>query len=241
MKNIVGASIIACGLVCFGYYSSKMHNSPKELIEVRGLSEKVVKADLGEMGITIISKNVNLEALYKKRMSDKEKVLAFLKEAGISDSEIIGVSTNTIEHDGENKRRFEPNDQTVDKEKYFKADDTINIRTKALNKIDKIKADIIKLSSDGVLVSYDYSYKLTNFLDIKLSMMNEASENAKKTAEVFVKPHNIQIGDVAYLRQGEISIRAEEENENVENWNSKETKSINKKLRLVVRAGFKKR
>jgi hypothetical protein len=129
---------------------------------------------------------------------------------------------------------------TVKKRKYFKADDKLCVHTSDFDKIDKIKGDIIKLSSDGVFVTCKYAYQLTNFADIKMQMMREASENARKNAEAFIEPHNQSIGKVAYLKQGEITIRAENEAEDTNQWDTKEKTSIYKKLRLVVRAGFLK-
>jgi hypothetical protein len=73
-----------------------------------------------------------------------------------------------------------------------------------------------------------------------MEMMREASENAKKNAEAFIAPYGQRINKVAYLRQGEITIRSADETESEESWNSKESTSLHKKLRLVIRAGFTK-
>jgi hypothetical protein len=71
-------------------------------------------------------------------------------------------------------------------------------------------------------------------------MMREASENARKSAEAFIAPHNKGLGKVIYLKQGEITVRAENEAEDTDRWDTKEKTSVYKKLRLVVRAGFTK-
>jgi hypothetical protein len=237
--SYISASIIACGLIGFGYFSSKNIKSTSELIEVKGLSEKVVRADIGEMVITIINNNDDLEKMYKKRVADKDKVIGFLKSQGITDEEIVNSSMDVLECE-EDFTSSSSREIIAKKHKYFKSEDKINICTKDIGKVQKIKEGITKLSSEGVFIKYSYSYPLTNFSDIKMEMMQEASENAKKNAEAFIKPHKQKLGKVIYLRQGEITIRGEDENEGVESWNSKESTSINKKLRLVIRAGFAK-
>ncbi|MDR1982704.1 MAG: SIMPL domain-containing protein [Holosporaceae bacterium] len=236
---ISASIIIACGLVGFGYFSSKNIKASSELVEVKGLSEKVVRANIGEMTVIISNSDDNFEKLYKKRISDKDKVIGFLKSQGITEEEIINSSMDASEYEEENKT-ISSGVTTVKKHKYFKTEDKINIRTKDIGKIQKIKEGIAKLSSEGVWINYNYSYPLTNFSDIKMEMMQEASENAKKNAEAFIKPYKQKISTVVYLKQGEITIRGEDEAESIESWNSKESTSINKKLRLVIRAGFAK-
>ncbi|MDR3180129.1 MAG: SIMPL domain-containing protein [Holosporaceae bacterium] len=231
------ALIIAGGLVGFGYFS-KIH-STQDAIEVKGLSEKVVRADVGNMCIAISNRDENLEKLYIKRAADKVKLTDFLKNYGIIDEEITDSSMDTSERE-EEETVSSAGATTVKKTKYYKSEDKLSINTRDLEKIEKIKEGIIKLSSEGIFISYSYSYDLTSFLDIKIQMLKEASENSKKNAEAFVEPHGQKIGDVVYLRQGEITIRAENESENIESWHSTERTSLNKKLRLVVRAGFKK-
>ena len=237
------ALILACGFLGFGFLKSHEAINASNLIEVRGLSEKVVRADVGNVFIKFSNSGFeNLEDLYKKRTSDKEKVMAFLKKNGITVEEIAECSGDTAEYNEEDKKVEASGNTTVIKsKKYFKSDDKITIRTKHIEKIAKIREEILKLSSEGILLNHSYSYKLTNFIDIKLEMMKEASENARKNAEVFVKPQGLKVGEVVYLRQGEVSLTGEDEGADTYYWQSQEAQSINKKLRLVVRAGFTKK
>jgi hypothetical protein len=237
---LLGTSIIACGLVGFGYFSSKNMRESSELIEVKGLSEKSVKADVGEISITIQNSEADLEKLYKKHSANKDKVSGLLKSLGVTDEEIVNFSTHVWENEEEDKTISSGTTVAVKKRKYYKSDDKINVRSKDFEKIDKIKEEIVKLSSEGIFATYDYAYYLTNFSDIKMQMMREASQNARKSAEAFIEPHGQRVDKVVYLRQGEITIRSDGESEDTESWNSKEKTSVNKKLRLVVRAGFTK-
>lgn len=232
---LIFGCIVATGLASFGY----LKHSDDRLVEVKGLSEKTVRADIGSMSIRISNSGyANLEDLYRKRISDKEKVVNFLKDQGVTDDEIVNFSMNTSDYNEEDKTISASGITTVDRKKFFRSDDTISIRTSQLEKIGKIKSEIVKLSSEGVLLTYSYNYKLTNFINVKLEMMKEASQNAFENAKAFVEPQGVSIGRVAYLRQGEITIRAEDESENVSSWDSQESQSANKKLRLVIRAGF---
>ncbi|GHT90799.1 hypothetical protein FACS1894122_02010 [Alphaproteobacteria bacterium] len=236
---LIGAAIVSCGLVGFGCLTSNKFLGGRELVEVKGLSEKVVRADIGDALITTTANHEVLEELYKKRMADGAKVIEFLRACGVTNDEIVGSSINTTECEDDVTSTSE-GITVKNKKKYYKAEDVINVRTKDLEKIEKIKSRLVNLGASGILVKCDYSYKLTSFLNVKMEMMKEASENARKSADAAVAPHGKKIKDVVYLRQGEISIRAEGEKEDVDYWNSKESTSINKRLRLVVNAGFSK-
>lgn len=225
---ILSAFLLSVGI----YEASNIIKADNELIEVRGLSEKVVKSDVGEITIRIPNKNENAEELYKKIVFDKKKVLAFLKENGAEDSEIVNGNLNVYETE-------DYNSDPKNRKKYFSVDDSIQVYSKDLEKILKIKSKILELMQQKVFVSYTYSFKVTNFSEIKLSMMKEASKKARDSADAFIAPHGKKVGDVVYLRQGEISIKAEDDNESTSGYSSEST-SINKKLRLVVRAGFRK-
>ncbi|GHU16641.1 hypothetical protein FACS189472_02130 [Alphaproteobacteria bacterium] len=236
---IVSAAIISCGLVGFGCLTANKYLGGNQLVDVKGLSEKIVRAEIGDALITITANNESLQELYKKRIADRATVIEFLKTCGVTNDEIIGSSINTTECEDDVTSTSE-GVAIKNKKKYFKAEDVINVRTKDLEKIEKIKSELVTLSASGVLVKCDYNYKLTSFLNIKMEMMKEASENARKCAEAAVAPHGKKIKDVVYLNQGEITVRAENESEEIGHWDSKESTSINKKMRLVVRAGFSK-
>jgi hypothetical protein len=242
IKRVVGTTIISIGLLGFGYLRTYYSQNTSNLVTVKGLAEKIVRSDLAEMSVKFSNKKFeNLEDLYKKRMADKGKVLKFLKDHGVTNEEIVNFSMDTSDYTESSEEVSDSGTVSKKKIRYFESNDEFSIKTKQLEKVNAVKADVMKLLSENVFVTYDYNYKLTNFIDIKLGMMKEASANARKNAEVFVEPQGLEICDVVYLHQGEVTIRAEDESEDVDSWNSKKDKSINKKLRLVVRAGFSKK
>lgn len=234
--SILASGVIAVGLASLGYV--KMYDN--RLIEVKGLSEKTVRADIGEISITFSNSNFsNLEELYKKRTADKEKVMSFLKTQGVTDDELVNYSMETNDYEEMTKSSSSNGILKMDRQILFRSRDTVTVKTTQLEKIEKIRTDIAKLSAEGILLTYKFAYHLTHFIEVKMEMMKEASENALNNAKKFIEPYKgLELGDVVYLKQGEVTIRAEDENEAVSSWDSQESKSINKKLRLVVRAGY---
>ena len=240
-----GIIVIACACaIAAGFWGfGSLKSLDKHIVEVKGLSEKVVRADIGTLHIsfeneqeepkdlTSEQKKQLVDELYKKRTEDHAYVMEFLKNHGITKDEIVEESNDIREYN-----------EWVAKDtyrRYMKSTNSIKIRTRAVEKILPIKKEIGDLIGKGVMVSCNYGYKLTDFINIKLEMMREASENARKNAEVFVAPQKNEIDDLIYLRQGEVSINAEDDGSG--GGYSSESESLNKKLRLVVRAGYSKK
>jgi hypothetical protein len=236
---LLGAVLVTAGLMGFGYFSCGKIKNSRDLIEVQGLSEKVVRADIADACVTIKNRDDDLVRLYEKRVKDRALVTEYLKEVGFDDSEILGFMMNTRD-ESESVSVTTDGMTTKNRKVFFYGDDCVNIRTKHLEKIERLGSSIAQLSAKGVFVKYDYSYKLTGFQSLKVEMLKEAVENAKKSAEASIGPLGEKLGAVAYLRQGAIVISGEYESETVERWRSDEATSINKKVRLVMKAGFNK-
>lgn len=223
---IISLAIVG-GAVCFGTLSRVL--STRDLISVKGLSERVVRSDVGEIHIRIENKNTNLKALHQKRTADKNKTMDFLKKFGVTDDMIVGIQSDTSEQ--------------VDyygskKESYFLGKDCVHIKTSNVDLIGNLRSEIVNLSTEDVLISCDYQYEFSKFQSLKLDMINEASKNAQDSAASAIRPYNSHITGIAYINQGEVSIRAEHELESVQHWETQEKTSVNKKIRLVVSAGF---
>lgn len=222
--SVLGAVILACSFLYFGGCSVSKYFSEKNLIEVQGLSERIVRADIATVKVEVTNMLSDLVALGKKQAEDRAKVLEFLKQQGVANDEIVDISSDVHEV------------YSAGNEGKLKAITGIHIKTKDFNKIDTIKANITNLSSEGLLISLSCKYKITNFQELKLSMMEEASQNARKSADSAVKPYGRQVTDLAHFAQGAVSITSDDasatDSYDYEN-------SVNKKVRLVVRAGFR--
>lgn len=227
---VLSAIIMACGLVGGGYFAVKKVTSNREMIEVKGLSERIVRSDCCEIEIHIKNYDTNIEKMYAKHKNDKEIVMEQLRTWGVKDSEISGYSC-----DVQNRTEYD----SSAKETKFAIDEGIYITTQDLNKAKDIKLKLPDLMLKDVFVTCSYKYKISDFNKIKTEMLKEAAQNARECAEAFIGALDRRLGDVVYLNQGAIIIKAPNESDE-SSWSSSESQSVEKKLRLVVRAGFKK-
>ena len=233
------ALCLLIGMVGFGKYSFKnLRLNNGDLIEVKGLSERIVDSDIAEITIKIEGSDKNIEDVYKKAKSDKEKVMACLNETAFA-GDIY--KTNSAINNRE--RGTYDNQGRYISEKYFESTDEIFLKTKKFDQIENLKSKLSELYSQKIVVSCDCVYKLTNFQSLKLSMLDEAARNAWESANAFVKHSNGYVSDLVYLRQGEITINSDTASGggSISSWDAEreEKASFKKRLRLVVRAGFK--
>ncbi len=235
--TIVLALCVTIGMLGFGYFSFPSLHSKIDLIEVKGLSEKIVDSDIAEIRISISNNNKDFNTVYNQKEKEKEKIINCLKQLNF-ESDIYKSDFSLYE---KNDKIYEDG-KIVRTEKIFYSTNDIFLRTTQFDKIDALKAELSKLGAEGIFVSFDCIYKLTDFKSLRLEMLNEASKSAQESANAFVKNYNEKVTKLVYLKQGEITISSDcESADSSDSWNlqKEEKQSKKKKVRLVVRAGFK--
>lgn len=210
----------------------------RKCISVSGFAEKKVKSDIAELKINIKNKSEDFEKLYKKRVEDKQKVIDFLKACGITEEEIISITVKS-ENKGEKEDNW-GNTQIANQETYFSSEDRVFIRTSNFDKVDKIKNQIIKLASEGVITSYKCKYKILEPERLRAEMMSLAAKNAQSNAELLVQPFNKTIKDLDRISCGRYNISISRETDNNGSYydTEKSDDTINKKVRVDVDAEF---
>ena len=233
---IFSSFVAACGLVVATHVAVSDYKKQDVVIDVKGLSEKLVKADTGTIRISMECKDEDSSKLFEKRSEAKNKVFAFLKKHNIIDQEISDVDFYTYQS---TERRKEENNTFKDVT-YFHSRDTVCVSSNDVNKLKAVYSaqdELLDLSKVGVCVRVSQDYKVSDFSAIKIALLKDAMDNARKSAEAMLYKSNGAVGDETYIRQGEIVISSPDSTE--ASWGSSEGESIMKKFRLVVRAGFK--
>lgn len=232
MKTFLYLSTIALGLSFGGYFSAKQIASAKQLIEVKGLSEKIIKSDLCVITIDVENLGETIETTQKQLQESVNIILNDLKKLKINEDDIT-ITSHT-------------NNRTIED---FKDGQRVNLRKFEVRKCIKLSTNNVDTPKEiepllsgwlakNILAQCRYEYKLSNFNKVKKEMMQEAAQNARDCAKSFVGALDEELGELVYLHQGVISISASDESES--SWYSHEN-SVEKKLRLVVNAGFKKK
>jgi len=212
-KNIIGAALIALGLVCLGWFIKAGIDNFSEKdrkVNVKGLSEKEVEAD--KVTWPIVSKEVgnNLPDLYEKIGATQKKIKAFLLRSGIQDSELTENAPQVIDLQA---REYSDNNKPY---RYI-VTSVITVTSKNVKQVRQIIARQGDLLKEGVAIvdgGYEnpVKYEYVSFKEMKPKMMQEAIENAEKTAQQFAENSHSQLNKIVSADQGQFSIENRDDN-----------------------------
>ena len=212
-NSTIGAALIALGLVCLGWFIKAGIDNFSEKdrkVNVKGLAEKEVEAD--KVTWPIVSKEVgnDVSGLYERIGSTQRKIKAFLLQNGIQESELTENAPQLMDLQA---REYSDNNKPY---RYI-VTSVITVTSKNVQQVRKIIARQGDLLKDGVAIvdgGYDnpIKYELVSFQELKPAMMQEAIENAEKTAQQFAENSHSQLNKIVSADQGQFSIDNRDEN-----------------------------
>lgn len=207
VKKIVPALLIALGLLAIGLgirAGFKSLSSAQRTVSVRGLSEREVKADKVTWPISYQIQGNDLPALYDQTSATNAKILAFLHDAGITDSEISINAPEAYDRAA--------NNYNSDNYKFrFNISEVIVVTSSQVDKVDDLIRRQGELLKEGIALSgNDYEnqvqYEFTGLNDIKPQMIAEATKNAREAAQKFADDSESKLGKIQTAHQGQFSI-----------------------------------
>ena len=212
-NRIIAAALVALGIVCLGWFiKAGMDNfaNKDRKVNVKGLAEVEVEAD--KVTWPIVSKELgnNLPELYDKIGSTQGKIKAFLLRNGIKDSEL---TINAPQVNDLNAREYGDRNQPY---RYI-VTSVITVTSKNVKQVRGIIARQGDLLKEGVAIvdgGYEnpVKYEYLSFKEMKPKMMQEAIENAEKTAQQFATNSHSKLNKIVSADQGQFSIDNRDEN-----------------------------
>jgi hypothetical protein len=173
--------------------------SGQQSITVKGLAEKPIQADSAEWVITIgVARDTQAEAL-EAVAQELEAVQDFLTKQGLS-QDTWSVDVETI---GPHYEEIFIKDIPRQVQKGFDAYQNIRITTQELTKITAANKAFLQLRADNHPVSAQApSYLVGNLEAIKMSLIADATKNARSRATEFVKQDGVKVGVMKSASQG---------------------------------------
>lgn len=209
MKKIIyGAVIVALGMAALGYEVAdgiRDFKAQDRSVTVKGLSERDVPAN--KVTWPLVYKELGNDPVQMYRMLEEknQKVLSFLKSGGISDEE-ISVNPPTI-----SDRQADNYGNEIMNYRY-KAKSVITVTSTNVDKVRQLisrQADLMKEGIALVTPEYDanpVTYEFTGLNEVKPEMVEEATRNARLTAEKFAVDSDCKLGKIRSASQGQFSI-----------------------------------
>ncbi len=217
MKNLDWAKtvLISVSIILAGFFIGNMHKTGKvydRFVQVKGLSEKEVMADLAVWPINIMLTGNDLKSLQKEIEKQTVEVYNFFINQGFSIEELTKGLTNI--EDAEANIYNSNRDRS---EFRYLAKSEFTVRTTDINKLKQALDGSLNLMSKGILLSSKNSWRPIEYIytrlnDIKPSMIEEATKNARKVAEKFARDSESEVGKIKIARQGLFSINDRDEN-----------------------------
>ena len=212
-KTIIGAALIALGLMCLGWFVKagidNFANKDRK-VNVKGLAEREVEAD--KVTWPIVSKEVgnNLPELYDRIGETQRKIKAFLLRSGIKEAEPTENAPQVVDLQA---REYSDNNKPY---RYI-VTSVITVTSSQVKQVRQIIARQGDLLKEGVAIvdgGYEnpVKYEYVSFKEMKPKMMQEAIENAEKTAQQFAENSHSQLNKIVSADQGQFSIENRDDN-----------------------------
>jgi hypothetical protein len=234
--TFMGAVVLAVGLVVAttigGWFFVKGKRGD-QTITVTGSARRRLKADLVVWRSAVSYQAPVLSEAYRSLSEAVPRVKAYLVSKGIAENQITvsSISSQTLHS------RTSEGEETSDITGYSLRQE-LSVRSEDVEKIGQIARQATELINQGILIeSMAPEYLVTKLGEIKIEMLAEASQDAKKRAEQIAKSTGSSIGSVRTARMGVLQITPADSTE-VSDSGMNDTSSLEKDITAVVTIGF---
>ncbi|MDO4931898.1 MAG: SIMPL domain-containing protein [Prevotellaceae bacterium] len=211
---ICSSLIIAVGMVVMGFSIRSGIVTFKDMdrsVVVKGLAEREVKADKVTWPLVYKELGNDPSEMYNTLEMKNQKVVNFLKGAGIK-SEEISVNPPVI-----SDRQADNYGNEIMNYRY-KATSVITVISSDVDKVRQLMRRQTELMRQGIaIVSEEYGsnavrYEFTGLNSIKPGMVEEATKKARETAQKFAEDSESTLGGIKSAQQGQFSIEDRDAN-----------------------------
>lgn len=190
---VVSGALVVCAAIFF--FSARNFSKQGEYVEVKGLSERIVKADTAIWSLTFDVKSNSIDALYAETERNIKSINAFLVKKGFEESEISIAPTNIYQ------------DTYKDAIFRYNSNNRVAVYTKKVDLAKAASNETLLLVKEGVVLSQNsISFEFSDLNSVKPDMLAEAIKNARETAAQFAQNSGSGVGEVSRGNQGVFDI-----------------------------------
>ena len=198
---------------------------------VKGLVERLEKADRGTWDVTLKTTGNELAPLYKKLSHDADEVQKFVLAAGFDQKE-ISISTPKVT----DLHAREYGTGTLAPERY-QVEYMVSVNSQKVDVLNTLSAKAGDLLTQGISISgSETKFYLDRFNELRPQLIADSTQNAQEVAEGFAKTTGSHIGGIRKANQGAIRVTSPDASPN--NEYDEGAASLMKKVRLVSTIEF---
>ena len=206
-KSLFPGIFIMLGLIFLGVFIKSAVTSFKSydrVVNVKGLAELEVPANKVVWPVVYKEIGNDLTMLYKEINKKKEKIISYLKSKGLEEEEISISAPSIIDMNAE-RYQSQPSPYR------YNITSIITVTSQKVDLVREIASGQSELLAHGVaLLAGDYQYQTQYFYtllnDIKPAMIEEATKNARASAQKFAKDSDSKLGKIKRASQGQFTI-----------------------------------
>lgn len=208
-KNVAAGALIAIGLCCAGHfvYKGMSQNAMKDrAVSVKGLSTCEVTADHAVWPLSYAWSGNDLSALYTQLEQVTDRIRRHLLSLGFVNEDIqqgsISVENNWNNYYGDHRPEYK-----------YTLSTSLVISTDNVDLVVKSQGKESDLLKEGIIVtsnSWNLDYQYNGLPELKPSMIEEATRNARSVAQKFAEDAQCRLGSIRRASQGQFSIESDE-------------------------------
>lgn len=227
------ALILAFGAFFTTKYAT--NSLSREGITVTGSSYEIVKSDSGKLTFDIKIKAISKANAYKIMKAQLPEVKEYLTSKGIKPENI-----EIKNYNGYYNYKYNTAARTYTNEvESFNLSQPIAVTSDDVNKIKEISLDIQNLLDKGIDIQINQtSYYYSKLADLKVKLLESATNDAKERASAMLKATNNKVGKIQSVKMGVFQI-TEPDSTNVSDMGINDTSTIDKKVTAVANVVFK--
>ncbi len=164
-------------------------------VEVKGLSEKIIKSDTAIWSLSFEVKSNNIDMLYSDIEKNITTIKKFLADKGFEATEVNVAPVNIYQ------------DTYRDASFRYNSTNQVSVYTKKVDLAKSASNETLLLVKNGVVLNQNsISFEFSDLNSIKPDMLAEAIKNARETASQFAKNAGASVGSVTRGNQGVFDI-----------------------------------
>ncbi len=199
--------MLLVGLAALGYLIADGMRGIKSMertMEVKGLSEREVAADIAIWPLAYSVADNDLGGLYARIRQNNEIIQEFLRKNGFS-AEEIGVSPPTVV---DKQAREYGGDGGASPFRYT-GQATVTVYSRNVEQVRATMTRLVELGQQGIPISstdWGTQFMFSGLNQIKPEMIEEATRNAREAAGKFAQDSQSRLGKIRRASQGQFSI-----------------------------------
>jgi len=233
LSAAVAGTLIAVGVAVSGAFIGKGVENARigdRSVTVRGLSERIVKADLAVLPLKFAAAGDDLQAVQADVDGDTAAVRRFLAGLGYQPSEI---DLGRLEVTDQYAREYQQQNVAA----RYRVAQTVIVRTTNVDRVQATTRQLDQLIRQGVVLQ-DYtgpSYMFTKLNAVRPAMIAEATASARTGAQQFARDADAQLSGIRSATQGSFEILGRDE------IGYEASSQVFKKIRVVTTVSYRLR